>query len=383
MSGRVLLWCQHLLGTGHLKRATTLAAAMSARGLDVTLASGGPPSGWLRVPGVRIAQLPWLRSASADFSALRTEAGVAPDDAWWRGRVSASLAALDRVGPDIVMTEMFPFGRRLFARELVPLLEAARARAGRPWVLASVRDVLVEPKSDARHVEMAGWTSRYYDRVLVHSDPALVPFGASFRQAEAIADRILYTGFVLDGGAAPPRGDPSGEILVSTGGGAVGADLLRTALAARPLTRLADAPWRLIGGGNLAEATFAALGADLPRTVVLERHRDDFQSLLSACRLSVSQAGYNTVLEVLRAGRRAVFVPFGQGRETEQRTRAARVEAEGRAVCLAEAELSPERLAEAVDRADALALPPAGTIDLEGASRTAAIVAALVGQAPP
>lgn len=382
MSGRVLFWCQHLLGTGHLKRATTLATAMAARGLEVTLANGGPPAAWLRAPGVTVAQLPWLRSDGADFSTLLTEAGIPPNERWWLERTRALLALFERLAPDIVVTEMFPFGRRAFARELGPLLEAAQARPARPWVLASVRDVLVEPRLTARHAAMADWTKRFYDRVLVHSDRALVPFEASFRAAHEIVDRIDYTGFVLDGGDAPPCARPSGEVLVSAGGGAVGQDLLRAALAARPLSQLADAPWRLIGGGNLTQSSFNALAADLPSGVTLERQRDDFQDLLAGCRLSVSQAGYNTVLEVLRAGKRAVFVPFGQGRETEQRTRAARVEAEGRAICLPEALLDPARLAEAIDRADALVLPPPGRVDLDGAWRTAEIVAGLVGRTP-
>ena len=37
---RVLLYVQHLLGIGHLKRAATLADAMTSIGLDVTLVMG-------------------------------------------------------------------------------------------------------------------------------------------------------------------------------------------------------------------------------------------------------------------------------------------------------------------------------------------------------
>jgi predicted glycosyltransferase len=38
--------------------------------------------------------------------------------------------------------ELFPFGRRQMRFELLPLLEAARARSPRPWIISSVRDVL-------------------------------------------------------------------------------------------------------------------------------------------------------------------------------------------------------------------------------------------------
>ena len=50
----VLIWVQHLLGTGHFKRAATLAEAMAADGLDVTLVSGGPPVDWIKPEGVRL-----------------------------------------------------------------------------------------------------------------------------------------------------------------------------------------------------------------------------------------------------------------------------------------------------------------------------------------
>ena len=38
---KVLFYVQHLLGIGHLKRATTLARAMTDAGLQVTVVSGG------------------------------------------------------------------------------------------------------------------------------------------------------------------------------------------------------------------------------------------------------------------------------------------------------------------------------------------------------
>ncbi|MCH8110355.1 MAG: glycosyl transferase, partial [Proteobacteria bacterium] len=38
---RVFFYVQHLLGIGHLRRAATITRAMAARGLDVTVASGG------------------------------------------------------------------------------------------------------------------------------------------------------------------------------------------------------------------------------------------------------------------------------------------------------------------------------------------------------
>ena len=87
---RVLFWVQQLLGSGHLKRAATLASAMAERGLEVTLATGGMPASWL-VPApaagrVEVVQLPPIRASDPSFAQLvdavgRPEARAAVDDA--------------------------------------------------------------------------------------------------------------------------------------------------------------------------------------------------------------------------------------------------------------------------------------------------------------
>ena len=54
---RVLLYVQHLLGIGHLKRAMTLARALAAEGLEVTVASGG-----FEVPDMAVEAVFWVKS---------------------------------------------------------------------------------------------------------------------------------------------------------------------------------------------------------------------------------------------------------------------------------------------------------------------------------
>ena len=62
--------------------------------------------------------------------------------------------------------------------------------------------------------------------------------------------------------------------------------------------------------------------------------------MLRRCRVSVSQAGYNTVLDILAAGARAVVVPFASERETEQQLRAERLAARGVLELLPETQLT-------------------------------------------
>jgi len=166
-------------------------------------------------------------------------------------------------------------------------------------------------------------------------------------------------------------------VLVSAGGGAVGGALLRAALMAQRRGCLADHPWRLLTGPNLAVREFAALTHDLPPGVVVERFRPEFPRMLRRCRVSVSQAGYNTILDILAARPPAVVVPFAAERETEQALRAARLAPSGIFEIVTEADLSADRLAAAIGRA--LARPPAAiAIDTDGARRSAALIAALI-----
>lgn len=364
---KLFFYVQHLLGIGHLRRAATLARAFRDAGFEVTLASGGMP-----VKGFDVSvQLPPARATDATFKTLVDEAGRALDAEWKRERAARLLEAFRAAQPDVLVVELFPFGRRQMRFELVPLLEDAQRLARRPLIVCSVRDLIHANR--AREEERLELALRFFDRVLVHGDPRLAPFERTFAPAGRLAGRLHYTGYVVDD-APPGHCPPSGEVLVSAGGGAVGARLLEAALQARSLTLLASAPWRVLAGVNAADADLRALERQAGPGVVVERNRDDFQRLLAAAALSISQAGYNTVAETLRAGVRAVFVPFAAGGESEQTLRAQLLVERGVATLVRETELTRENLAAAIDRAVRGPRPKPADFDLDGARASVRLV---------
>jgi predicted glycosyltransferase len=372
---RILFWVQHLLGIGYLKRAATLARALAAGGFDVTVASGGQ-----RVPGLdtgaaRLAQLAPMRAADQSFKVLLDDDGAVIDDAFRDARLEALLSVLAETRPDIVLTELFPFGRRQLRFELLPLLEAAKGRAA---IVCSVRDILVEPDKPGRAEEMLELVQGWYDLVLVHGDRTLIPFDHTFPLAHRIADRIRYTGYVVDPPPADPGAAGAGEVIVSAGGGAISEPLLRAAMQARPMTRLNDATWRLLAGPALPEDAFARLRADAPAGVVVERARPDFAALLANCALSISQGGYNTVMDILAARCRAVICPYAGGHETEQTLRADLLAAKGALHIVPETGLTPEAVARAAEAA--LDGPPAAAsgLDVGGAGQSLSLLRALL-----
>lgn len=379
---KVLFHVQHLLGIGHDRRAALIARGLSAAGMEVTVLRGGHPVPGIDYGAATVIQLPPARAADETFKTLLDEHGHPIDDAWRARRREAVLNAFKRVRPDALLVESFPFGRRAFRFELLPLLHAARA-AG-TVTACSVRDILVAKANPDRLEESAATVERLFDRVLVHGDPDLIPFDATFPLAGRIADRIRYTGYVAAPLAgtettAPENTDGVDEVIVSVGGGAVGLPLLRAVLGARPLTPAGDAVWRLLAGPDVPDAAFRALAADAPPGVLVERARPDFPALLRRCRLSVSQAGYNTVLDLLQAGCRAVVVPFAAAGETEQPTRARLLERRGRLVVVEEAGLTAETLAAGIARALTQPAPPPIPVRLDGAAGTARSLAEAVG----
>ena len=378
MSGRVLFYVQHLLGIGHLKRAATLARALDAAGLQVTFVSGGHAVPGLDVGGAKFVQLPPVRAIDVYFKILVDAEDNVIDDDFRARRRDLLLKAFRAAKPDVIITELFPFGRRQLRFELLPLLDEARAMTPRSRIVCSVRDILVEPDKPERVEEMLERIERHYYLVMVHGDPKLISFDATFPLAHRIADRIRYTGYVVEeraAVAAPPR--KRDGVIVSAGGGAVSEELLRAAMGARPLTRLKDAPWRILCGHALPDVTYQALRADAAPGVIVERARPDFIALLRGTSLSISQGGYNTMMEVLATRTRAVVVPYAGGLETEQTLRAGLLAERGALGVIDEKTISPATIAEAAEAALDRPAPESLGLDVGGGRKSAEIIAAL------
>ena len=368
---RVMIWVQHLLGIGHRRRAAAIARALAGRGADVVFVTGGAGAPEVDPERVRVVALPAARAADASCRGLVDEHGREVDDAWRAARRDRLLAAFAAHAPHVLVTETYPFGRRLLRFELEPLVE--HARAARCRLACSIRDVLQPPSKPSRARAAADRVLACYDAVLVHGDPAFVRLEASFPETERIRERIRYTGYVAAGpGPAAPPGVGEGEIVVSAGGGVVAHRLVETALeSARCDPGLA---WRLLIGPNAGAGALAAWRRSAPENAIVEPNRADFGSILSRARLSVSQAGYNTVTDLLATGTHAVLVPFSAEGEREQSIRAGVLAEAGVARVIDEDRLSSETLLDSVRQSDAWAVSPRPKVRLDGAAESAQAV---------
>ncbi|MEM9850360.1 MAG: glycosyltransferase [Pseudomonadota bacterium] len=369
---RITFLVTHLLGTGHLARALTLARAAAEAGHDARVISGGRPAPALIAQGVTLVPLPPVASDGINFTRLLDENGTPVADDYMEARRLALAAAIEDAASDVLVTELYPFGRRVLKAEFLTALNRTKAAGRGARIYASVRDILAPPSDPRKAAETEAVLAAFYDKVLVHSDPAVTPLDASWPVTPVLADRLIYTGFVTPP-AAPlhPESAGAGEIIVTAGGGPVGGALFEAALAAAKILPL---PWRLLVGGSDAAARIAAMQTKAPRNVTIEGLRPDFRQMLHHASVSVSMCGYNTALDLLQTGVPAVLIPFDAGGEAEQGLRARALAARRRQFrVLAAGETTGATLAQAV--ADQSAVPrQTNDAAFDGATRTVAVL---------
>lgn len=360
---RIAFLCCHLSGTGHLVRTLALAGAAARRGHAPTVISGGRPLPHL-APEVPFVQLPPVVVRGLEFTALRSPDGepVSADLMERRRReLTQLLAALHA---DALVTELYPFGRRVLDPEFRAAIAAAREANPACAVFASVRDI-PEPKPD-RLAETAARLAADYDAVLVHGDAAFLPLSTTWPLPAELEPMIHHTGYI--GVAMPhPAGPRRQDVLVAVGGGVLGRRLLDLAAQAAARSSL---PWRLLVGGADAGDLVAAIATAAPANLTVEPARADYRALLVAAGCSVSLCGYNTAAELSRCTTPALLVPSEEAGEREQMIRARRLSAYPGFRLIRMDELTPECLAAAEALAAGPARPP---VPLAGDDGTAAI----------
>ena len=249
------------------------------------------------------------------------------------------------------MIEAFPFGRRQVRFELLPLIAAIEATVPRPQLVTSLRDIL-QRGGQARAATRKRWrlVNAHFDRVLVHGDPAFAALGDSFPLADQIADRVVYTGLVC--GTPPGVPDERFDVVVSAGGGRGGGRAGAGGSGAAALLP-ETGTWAVITGPNLPQAEFDELAGAGPGACAADAVPDAISPRFCRWReLSISQAGYNTVGDVLQAGVPRAADPLQQRR----RNRAGRPgrrgwSGSGGQLCWRRLRCRPGSMAEAVKRA--------------------------------
>lgn len=381
----ILHYTQHVLGIGHLFRSLAIDGALAPD--TVHLVTGGPEIPLQLPPNTVHHAMPPLMMDS-EFQSVQVVDTHADLENTWRERERLLLHLYQSLQPDVVLVEMFPFGRKRFAREILPMLQTNRDRHRPAITLCSVRDILVEKDGQDKFERKAiSWLNAFFDGVLVHGDPALIRLDETFTRVADIACPVWYTGYVAQGPTAPDKnaarkeiGLPDGMpmILASAGSGTVGQDLLLATLEASAILQPEYAhELRMFTGphaGSDLHERLRRLATSLPR-VTIDAFTNRFPNHVLASDLSVSMAGYNTTMNLLACGARGLLFPFGQNREQGMRLNA--LAKAGYLEILHPADLKPLRLASRMKEAMSASPPPRSALRLQGDIESASIIRTL------
>jgi len=375
---KILIYCQHVLGIGHLFRTIEICRAL--KGNDVVLVTGGPAVAADLPDHVREFKLPQLKMDSS-FKGLYASRSETAIDQVKDMRRKLFYELFQKEQPDLFIIELYPFGRKAFRFELDPVLRGIREKQLSCWnVICSVRDILVEKEDQQKHELRAVKTlNRYFDAVLVHADPRIVRLDETFLRFDQIVIPVVYTGFVAPKPSAHARrkfrkklGMDGSEIYIvaSAGGGSVGYPLLESVIEAFKRLK-AENPklLHIFTGPFIGEKLSKKLRRIAGPGVRIDVFSCDFLSYLAAADLSISMGGYNTSMNILATGVPALVWPFPQNRE--QRLRAQRLAESGALRVLNDSDLQPQRLVKIMH--GALSQPRRGSagVDLDGAGNTA------------
>jgi predicted glycosyltransferase len=375
---KIIFYCQHVLGVGHLFRAREICKALV--GHEVILVAGGPQIETKLPKHVTVVKLPGLQM-DRKFEGLFSSDKTSSLDQIKKKRQKKLFGVIQKERPDIFFLELYPFGRQAFRFELDPVLQAIRSnRRARCGVISSVRDILVEkekPKHERRALERL---NAFFDAVLVHSDPSLITLKETFHRFDEIRIPVIHTGYIaqkpLDNARSRIRnqlgiGADDVMIVASAGGGSVGKPILESTIKAFRHLNVGGTPYLYVyTGPYMAEHEFAYLkGLKKSKRIQIEKFTPDFLSYLAAADLSISMAGYNTAMNILASDVPALVWPFGTNRE--QRLRAERLADRGALELINDQDLNPDDLAGIMGQTLTRADSGKTEIDLDGAVFTA------------
>jgi predicted glycosyltransferase len=325
---KIIFYCQYVWGMGHLFRSIEVVRALAEH--EVVLVVGGSEID-VRLPQhVALVRLPGFYM-DEQFTTLIPEDPDKKIEDIQRQRKEILFSLCARHKPDLLVIELYPFGRTLFGFELQPLLDAIRrGRFGKIKVVCSLRDILVEKRDQkAYEARVLDHLSAHFDLLLIHSDPKVMPLDETFSRVHDIRIPIFYTGFVAQkvkpgAGKRLRRELAIGEreklIVASAGGGRSGFKLLSHLIEAiHLLPNSKQIRLEMFTGPFRDEREFKKLSAHSDKRIRVRCFTRRFLDYLSAADLSASLAGYNTCMNLLVTRTPALVYPYLRQREQPMR----------------------------------------------------------------
>lgn len=331
---RIAIYSQDGLGLGHMRRTNSIASQFLRL---------RPEASALTLSDSQLGQF-FEKTGNHDYLKLPSIVKIGPGD--WRA-VNLSLdfpdvlamrqelirTAVLSFSPDILLVDHMPHGAM---GELLPTLEALRAKSASTRIVLGLRDILDSPQVIEQQWRSEGAfeaIERYYDRVLIYGMRQVFDVAEEYHFPSSIRTRLHYCGYVCSQPvlhhpgrlrARYLRHNADSHLIVGmAGGGADAYPLMRALLDAIPVTQTQGHSYFVLITGPFMPAhlrnDLSKRAQNLPARVLTSV--DDPLNYMAAADLVIAMAGYNTTTELLSLRKRALLIPRA-GPSAEQRTRA-------------------------------------------------------------
>ena len=378
---KIMFYCQHILGMGHLIRSVEIVKGLIPN-FQICFINGGQVIPEFEFPPeIEVINIPAVKTDS-EFNELRpVDRNLTMAEAETI-RTNMLLETCDRFKPDILIIELFPFGRRRFSFELIPLLEKAKSIGTK--IVSSVRDIVVTKQNQQRHEEkVCRLINKYFDLLLIHGDPNFVKLDLSFSRIKDFTCPVRYTGYVVQPIPESPQitlDRPT--ILVSVGGGRFGHDLLECVARTAPILKAKIPHHFQVFTGAFSPDEVLILLQDLTKdldNITCDRYTTNLLDYMLQADLSIGMAGYNTTMNILSTGVKAMMMAFQGNNDKEQETRLKKLDSLGRVKMIHPQDLQPEKFAQQIT--DYLESTPSQlTLNLNGVKNTSDYLQQLISK---
>lgn len=322
------MYSHDTFGLGHLRRCRTIAHSLveNYRGLQVLIISGATIAGAFdyrtRVDFVKIPSVIKLRNG--EYTSIDRHMDLHET---MKMRQSIIRHTAESFDPDIFIIDKEPLGLRGEVEDTLVYLKTR----GTTCVLG-LRDVM-----DAPHLLQAEWErndvlrkiAQLYDDVWVYGPPDFYDPLSEMDVPAAVRAKMRFVGFLQRKASLSRQKARAQEdyLLVTTGGGGDGADLVRDVIAAYQADpSLTYKAVIVLGPYMPAEQRHAFTEAckKHPHLEVLE-FDNRMEDRIAGAKAVIAMGGYNTYCEILSFDKPALIVPRTQPRE-EQLIRASRAQ---------------------------------------------------------
>ena len=348
---KLMFYCQHILGMGHLIRSIEIVRGLIPN-FQICFINGGQVIEEFEFPSeIEVINIPGVKT-DTEFNELRPVDDTLTMEEVENIRTNMLLNICDRFKPDILIVELYPFGRRRFSFELIPLVKKAKSMGTK--IVSSVRDIVVTKQNQQRHeAKVCNLINKYFDMLLIHGDPNFVKLDLSFSRIQDLNCQVHYTGYVV-----PPLLPKTSlikietpSILVSVGGGRFGHDLLECVANTAPLLEERIPHHIQVFTGAFSPPVLLKKLQKITaehNNIAVERYTPNLLNYMQQADLSIGMAGYNTTMNILSTGVRAMMMAFQGNNDKEQEIRVRKLDSLGRVNMIHPEDLEPENFAQQI-----------------------------------